>query len=86
MASSVSIPNLSAFSSAELNALLTAAKAEILTRLTGRVSSGSSSGQQFAMAQYSTDELNRLINALTDALGLDTQETRVRPNFTEQAL
>lgn len=75
--------NLSAFSTAELNALLTAAKAEILTRLTGRVQSGSSTGQQFSMNLYSTDQLNSLVNALTDALGLDTQETRVRPDFSE---
>lgn len=81
MASAPSIPNLSAFSASELSALLTAAKAEILVRLTGRIASGSSTGQQYAMNLYSTDELNRLVNALTAALGLDTQETRVRPNF-----
>lgn len=81
MALGASVLNLSAFSTAELNALLTAAKAEILTRLTGRVESGSSAGQQFKMQFYSTDQLNSLVNALTDALGLDAQETRVRPDF-----
>lgn len=61
--------------------MLTAAKAEALARFTGRVNSGSSAGQQFAMSMYSTDELNRVINALTAALGLDTQQNTVRPNF-----
>lgn len=83
MAQGYSIPNLSAFSTDELNALLTAAKAEILTRLTGRVQQGSSTGQNWSMTLYSTDELNRLVNALTSALGLDTQETRTRPDFSK---
>jgi len=81
MAGNYAVPNLSAFSTTELNALLTAAKAEILTRLTGRVQSGSSTGQSYAMNQYSTADLNRLVNALTEALGLDTEMTFVRPNF-----
>lgn len=87
MASGVqSIPNLSAFSPGELNAMLSAVKAEILTRLTGRVSSGNSTQQGFSVQMYSTDELNRLLNALTAALGLDTQETRVRPCFSAQGV
>lgn len=81
MASGSPVPNLSAFTAAELQALLTAAKAEVLTRLTGRVQSGSSTGQSYAMNLYTTDELNRLINSLTSALGLDTEMTFVRPNF-----
>lgn len=81
MALGASVINLSAFTTAEQNALLTAAKAEILLRLTGRVVSGSSAGQQFSMTQYTTNQLNSLVNALTDALGLDIQETRVRPDF-----
>lgn len=85
MASGVqSIPNLSAFSPGELSAMLTAVKAEILTRLTGRVSSGNSTQQGFVVTMYTTDELNRLLNALTAALGLDAQETRVRPCFSQQ--
>lgn len=82
MASTVSVPNLSAFSAAELQAMLTACKAELLARFTGRVNSGSSTGQQFAVTMYSTDELNRMVNAITAALGLDTQQQFVRPNFT----
>lgn len=81
MASSYVVPNLSAFSTAELSALLTAAKAEVLTRLTGRVQSGSSTGQSYSMNQYSTLDLNNLINALTAQLALDTSMTFVRPNF-----
>lgn len=77
-----SVLNLSAFSAGELNTLLVAAKAEILTRLTGRVQTGSSTGQSFGMNLYTTDELNRLVNGLTSALGLDAQETRVAMNFS----
>ena len=75
MANVVSTLNLSAFSAAELSALLTAAKSEILRRI-------SSAGQSYGMTLYSTAELNQLVNALTDALNLDTTEIRVRPNFT----
>lgn len=82
MASGPSVLNFSAFSTAEQQAILTAAKAEVLSRITGRVQQGSSTGQSYSMALYSTDELNRLINALTDSLNLDTTETRVRPNFS----
>lgn len=74
--------NLSAFSAAELQALLTAAKAEVLVRLTGRVQSGTSTGQNYAMTIMTIAELNQLINSLTDALGLDADMTFVRPNFT----
>ncbi len=76
------VPNLSAFTAAELSALLTAAKAEILFRITGRVQSGSSTGQSYSMNQYSTADLNNLVNALTAQMGLDTQETRTRPDFS----
>jgi len=82
----VSVPNLSAFSQTELQNLLTAAKAELLVRITGRVQTGASTGQSFGMNQYSGDQLNKLINALTDALGLDAQETRVRPCFSRQGV
>ncbi len=86
MAGKTSVPNLSSFSPAQLQALLAAAQAEILQRLTGRVQSGSSAGQNFAMNQYTTDELNRLVNALTSQLGLDTEMTFVRPNFAGAGL
>ena len=76
--------NLSAFSNSELTALLTAAKAEVLVRITGRVDSGTSTGQNFHMNQKSDAQLTQLINALTAALGLDTEETRVRPCFSRQ--
>lgn len=82
MSGKTSVPNLSAFSPAELQAMLTAAKAEVLKRITGRVQSGSSSGQNFSFNQYTTNELNILVNALTSQLGLDTDMTFVRPNFS----
>ncbi len=81
MADGTSVLNLSIFSSAEKQQLLTAVKAEILVRITGRVQNGSSTGQSFGVELYSSDALNRLANALTADLGLDTQMQFVRPNF-----
>jgi len=77
------ILNPGAFSNAELTAMLTAAKAEYLGRITtGRVKTGGSASQQYGMDIMTVDDLTRLINALTSALGLDFDETlRVRPNF-----
>lgn len=83
MASAPPVLNLSAFTSSELSALLTAAKAEVLVRLSGgRVQQGSSTGQSYSMNLYTVEQLNALINSLTATLGLDTEETRVRPNFS----
>lgn len=79
---STTVPNLSAFTEAEQRALLAACKAEILKRITGRVQTGSSTGQNFGVELYDTDGLNRLVNALTLSLGLDNEMTFVRPNFT----
>lgn len=72
-----------AFSSAEKSTLLTAAKAEYLKRITGRVQSGSSAAQSYSFTQMTLGELVNLINGLTDELGLTTVETRVRPNFNK---
>lgn len=73
--------NLSAYSDAELAALLTAAKAALLAKITGVVQQGSSSAQSYSLQLMSVDELTRLINALTDQLGLDNVTIRVAPNF-----
>ncbi len=71
-----------AFSPAELTAMLTAAKAEYLGRITtGRVRQGGSAAQQYAMDIMTVDDLVRLINGLTSALGLSNVTTRVQPNF-----
>lgn len=78
----VSVLNLSAFSQSELSTLLTAAKAEVLVRITGRIETGGSANQNYGMRLKTDDELNRLINALTSALGLDTEMIFVRPNFS----
>lgn len=80
------ILNPGAFSTDELNAMLTAAKAEYLGRITtGRVKSGGAAAQQYGMDIMSVDDLIRTINALTSALGLDFDETlRVRPNFNNR--
>ena len=70
------------FTAAEKTALLTAAKAEILKRITGRVTNGSSQAQQFGMTQMTTGDLTILVNALTVELGYSQPETRVAPNFS----
>lgn len=80
MASSL---DFGAFSSAEKQALLTAAKAELLRRTgAGSVVNGSSSAQSFAMQKYSEDGLIKLINGLTQDLGYQQPEVRVRPIFS----
>lgn len=75
--------NFGAFSHAELTAWLTAVKTELILRMTtGRVKTGSSAAQQYGMETMSNDDLTRLANGLTSALGLDFSDTlRVRPNF-----
>ena len=78
----VPIPNFSAFSSTELNAMLGAAKAAWLQRITGAVQSGSSAAQSYGMHLLSDAALIATINSLTDILGLDTQITMMQPNFT----
>ncbi len=84
MAFSPPILNLSAFTVAELQALLTAAKAELMIRLTGgRIASGAGTGSSYTMNMMSTDDLVRLIGAVTVELGLDDEMTFVRPNFSE---
>ena len=76
--------DLGSFSDSEKQALLSAAKAEVLVRLGGgRVVSGGGSGSNYSVATFSADELNRLINALTAELGLQSVETRVQPTFTQ---
>lgn len=70
------------FSTAEKQALLTAAKSEVLTRLTGRVQNGSSAAQSFGMTLMSQLDLTLLINALTVELGYQQPEIRVAPNFS----
>lgn len=75
--------NFGAFTTAELTAWLTAAKAEYLNRMgTGRVKGGGSSAQNYQMELVTTEDLIRLINGLSAALGLDMSETiRARPDF-----
>lgn len=76
-----SVLDFGAFSQAELQSLLTAAKAEYLRALTGRMQQGSSAAQSYGLLVMSVDELSRLINGLTSALGLDNTQTRAAPNF-----
>lgn len=74
--------DLSIYSPSELQSLLTAAKAEYLKRMTGRVTQGSSAAQSYGMTTMSVDDLVRLMNGLSAALGLDASlNVRVQPNF-----
>ena len=73
--------NLAGYTTAELTALLTAAKAAMLAKITGVVQQGSSSAQSYSLQLMSVDELTRLINALTDQLGYEDPTVRVEPNF-----
>lgn len=77
--------DLGAYSPDELTALLTAAKAEYLLRMTGRVQTGASAAQSYGMQFMTVDDLVRLINGITAALGLQNVETRVGPNFNNTA-
>jgi hypothetical protein len=70
------------FTTSEKQALLAAAKAEYLTRITGRVQNGSSSAQSFGMSLMDIAQLTSLINGLTVDLGYPEPETRVAPNFS----
>ncbi len=70
------------FSVAQLQAMLTAAQAEYLLRITtGRVRTGSSAAQSYGMDLMTLDDLVRLINGLTAELGLSDVNTTVSPNF-----
>lgn len=70
-----------AYSPTELAALLTAAKAEYIVRLTGKVQQGSSAAQSYGLTVMTVDDLIRLINGLTTALGLDNSTVVAQPNF-----
>lgn len=74
------------YSTAEMQALLTACKAEQLRRLgIGAVVSGGGTGQSFTMMKMSEDGLIRMINGLTAALGYEEPIVQVRPNFAGTA-
>lgn len=81
MAKYSAVLDFGAFTTAEKQALLTAAKAEMLTRITGRVQNGSSSAQSFGMTVMTLEDLTLLINGLSTELGYPQPETRVAPNF-----
>lgn len=73
--------NFGAYTPTELAALLTAAKAEYLRALGGRIQQGSSAAQSYGLTTMTVADLVNLINGLTAELGLDTTNTRVSPNF-----
>jgi hypothetical protein len=77
--------DLSIYSPTELQEMLTAAKAEYLKRMTGRVTQGSSAAQSYGMTTMTVDDLVRLMNGISAALGLDSSlNVRVQPNFNTQ--
>ena len=71
-----------AFSVSEKQAMLTAAKAEVLKRMTGRVQTGAGASQSFGMNMMTYENLVFLVNALGAELGVPQPETRVQPNFS----
>lgn len=75
--------DLSIYTPAELQTLLTTAKAEYLRRMsTGRVTQGSSAAQSYGMTVMTLEDLVRLMNGISSFLGLDSGlATRVSPNF-----
>lgn len=74
--------DLSIYSPTELQSMLTAAKAEYLKRMTGRVTQGASAAQSYGMTTMSVDDLVRLMNGISAALGLDASLiVKVQPNF-----
>ena len=74
--------DLSIYSPTELQSLLTTAKAEYLRRMTtGRVQQGSSAAQSYGLTVMDLADLVRLMNGISDALGLSNINARVRPNF-----
>lgn len=86
MPSGLSALDFGAFSGSEKRAMLTAAKLEILRRMgKGRVTNGSSVGQQYGMTVMAYAELVSLINGLTVELGYQQPEIRVAPNFSGRA-
>lgn len=77
----IPVLDFGSFNVVEKQSLLTAAKAEYVKRLTGRVSQGSSAAQSYGLTLMEVGDLIRLINGLTADLGLQNVETRVHPNF-----
>jgi len=74
--------DLSIYTPTELQTLLTSAKQEYALRLTtGRVRQGASAAQSYGLDTMSTPDLIRLMNGISDALGLSQINARVQPNF-----
>lgn len=79
-------PDFGSFSTAEKQALLTAAKAELLRRTgIGSVQTGSSTGQSFGMQKVPHSELVAMIDALTVELGYPQPIVQASPNFAGRA-
>lgn len=74
--------DLSIYDRTELSSMLTAGKAEYLKRMTGRVTQGASAAQSYGMTTMTVDDLVRLLNGISAALGLDAGlAVRVQPDF-----
>jgi len=73
------------FSTAQQTAMLTAAQAEYLLRITtGRVRQGGSAAQSYGMDIMSVADLIRLINGLSQELGLNSDIVNVAaPDFSQ---
>lgn len=82
----MSAPDFGSFSLAEKQALLAAAKSELLRRLgLGSVQTGAQTGASFSMTKVTTSDLNAIISALTIDLGYPQPVVQTAPNFAGQA-
>lgn len=76
-------PDFGSFSTAEKQALLTAAKAELLRRAgIGSVQTGASTGESYSMTKTPYNDLVALIDALTVELGYPQPVVQASPNFS----
>lgn len=81
-----SVIDFGAFSLAEKQALLAAAKAELLQRVgLGAVQTGAGNGQSFGMTKLTESALMGLINALTAELGYEQPVVVAQPNFAARS-
>lgn len=76
----MSVPNLNIFTPAELAEVQTAAKAEYLARISGKITSGSKNGKSYGLATMTMSDLNALLDALAAKLGKGKTGVR-RINF-----
>lgn len=74
------IPNLDFFTPDQLEKLKTAVSAAYFERIAGVVSSGNAGAEGYSFERMSTEDLTRLMNAITDKLNGGCR-VKIAPNF-----